>query len=69
MHYLIKDASELTKKTLWTNLAFSFLPVDKDIIAKKIKNLNAKKVAPQEDITLKLLKLNNDIFSQYLSDF
>ena len=41
---------------------FSFLP-----IAKEIKNFNTKKAAPQDDIPVKILKLNNDIFSQYLS--
>ena len=46
---------------------FSFVPADKDIIAKEIKNLNTKKAAPQDDIPVKILKLNNDIFSQYLS--
>ena len=46
---------------------FSFVPVDKDVIAKEIKNLNTKKAAPQDDITVKILKLNNDIFTQYLS--
>ena len=46
---------------------FSFVPVDKDVIAKGIKNLNTKKAAPQDDIPVKILKLNNDIFSQYLS--
>ena len=46
---------------------FSFVPVDKDVIAKEIKNLNTKKAAPQDDIPVKILKLNNDIFSQYLS--
>ena len=43
---------------------FSFVPVD---IVKEIKNLNIKKAAPQDDIPVKILKLNNDIFSQYLS--
>ena len=48
-------------------LKFSFVPVDKDVIAKKIKNFNTKKAAPQYDIPVKILKLNNDIFSLYLS--
>ena len=46
---------------------FSFVPVDKDIIAKETKNLDTKKAVPQDDIPIKMLKLNNDIFSQYLS--
>ena len=61
---------------------FSFVPADKDVIAKEIKNLNTKNAAPQDDIPVKILKLNNapqddipvkilklnnDIFSQYLS--
>ena len=45
---------------------FSFVPVDKDVIEKENKNLNTKKAVPQDDITVKMLKLNN-IFSQYLS--
>ena len=44
-----------------------FVPVDKGVIAKEIKKLNTKKAAPQDDIPVKILKLNNDIFSQYLS--
>ena len=42
---------------------FSFVPVDKDVIAKEIKKLNTKKAASQDEI---LAKLNNYIFSQYL---
>ena len=39
---------------------FSFVPVDKDVT---VKNLDTKKAAPP----VKILKLNTDIFSQYLS--
>ena len=46
---------------------FYFVPVDKDVIAKEIKNLNTKKAAPQNDIPVKILKPYNDIFSQYVS--
>ena len=46
---------------------FSFIPVDKDVIAKEIKNVDTKKGVPQENITGKILKLNNNMFSQYLS--
>ena len=46
---------------------FSFVPVDRDVIAKEIKNLDIKNAASQDDIPVKILKLNNDIFSQYLS--
>ena len=47
---------------------FSFvLQVDQDIIAKEIKNLNPKKATAQDDMLVKLLKMNNDIFFQYLS--
>lgn len=35
------------------------LSVDKDIIAKEIKNLDPKKAVPQDDIPIKLLKLNH----------
>ena len=40
--------------------------VDKDVIAMEIKNLDTKKAAPQDDIPVKILKLNDDIFSEYL---
>ena len=39
---------------------FYFVPVDKDVIAKAI-------TSPQDAIPVKMLKLNNDIFFQYLS--
>ena len=45
---------------------FSFVPADTYVIAKWIKNLDTKKASPQDDIPIKILKLN-DIFSQYLS--
>ena len=45
---------------------FSFVPVDKDFTVKGINNLNTKKAAPRNDIPVKMLKLNNDIFCQYL---
>ena len=32
-----------------------------------IQKLDPKKTVPQDDIPVKLLKLNNDIFFQYLS--
>ena len=51
-----------------SNIEFSFVPVDEDVIAKEIKNFNAKKAAAQDDIPVKILKLTNDIFSQYLSE-
>ena len=55
-------------KQYFKNLTeFSFIPVDKDVIAKEIKNVDTKKVVPQENITAKILKLNNNTFSQYLS--
>ena len=64
----IANISILRIKQYFKNLTeFSFVPVDKDVIPKKIKNLNNKKAAPQDDIPVKILKLNNDMFSQYLS--
>ena len=55
-------------KQYFKNLTeFSFIPVDKDVIGKEIKNVDTKKVVPQENITAKILKLNNNTFSQYLS--
>ena len=63
-----KHPSILWIKQYFKNLTErSFVPVDKDVIAKKIKSLNTKKVAPQDDIPVMILKLNNYIFSQYLS--
>ena len=65
-----KHPSTLRIKQHFKNLAeFSFVPVHKDVIAKKIKNLNTKKAAPQDDIPVKILKLNNDIFLVSVSDF
>ena len=55
------------KKYFKNSSEFSFIPVDKDVIAKEIKSLDTKKAAPQDDIPFKILKLNNDIFSEYLS--
>ena len=46
---------------------FSFVPADKDVITKEIKNLHTKKTVTQDNIPVKILKLSNDIFSQYLS--
>ena len=63
-----KHPSILRIKQYFNNpTEFSPVPVDKDVIAKEIKNLNTKKAAPQDDIPVKILKLKNDIFSQYLS--
>ena len=63
-----KNPSILRIKKYFKNSSeFSFIPVDKDVIAKEIKSLDTKKAAPQDDIPVKILKLNNDIFSQYLS--
>ena len=68
-----KHPSILTIKQYFKNpTEFSFVPVDKDVIAKKITNLkitnDTEKAAPQDDIPVKILKLNNNnIFSQYLS--
>ena len=54
-------------KQFFKNLTeFFFAPVDKDVIVKEVKNLDTKKTVPQDDIPAKILKLNNDIFSQYL---
>ena len=41
---------------------FSFVPIGKDVTAKEIQNLNTK-ATPQDDSPIKILKLNNDIFS------
>ena len=37
---------------------FSFVPVDKEVIAKEIKNLDTKMAAPQDDIPVKILNLS-----------
>ena len=55
------------KQCFKNSTEFSFVPIGEDVIAKEIKNLNTEKVGPQDDIPVKILKLNNDIFSQYLS--
>ena len=36
------------------------MPVGKDVIAKEIKNLDTKKVVPQDDIPVRILKLDNE---------
>ena len=65
-----KHPSILSIKQYFKNpTEFSVAPVDKDVIAKEIKNLSTKKAAPQDDIPVKILKLNDDVFSQYLSRF
>ena len=44
--------------------------MDEDVIAKVIKNLDTKKAVPQDDIPVKIIKPNNDVFlSVYVSDF
>ena len=41
------------KQYFQNSAEFSFAPVDNDVIAKEIKNLNTKKAAPQDDIPVK----------------
>ena len=48
---------------------FHFVSVDKDIEVKEIKNMDTKKAVPQDDISVKTFKLNNDTFSQYFLRF
>ena len=63
-----KHSSILRIKQFFKNpTEFCFVPLSKDVIAKEILNLNTKKAAPEDDIAVKILKLNNDTFSQYLS--
>ena len=63
-----KHPSTLRIKQYFKNPAkFSFVPVDKDVIAKEIKNLDTKKAASQDYIPAKMLKLY--IFSVSVSDF
>ena len=74
IHYCVqwkkisKDPSILRIKQDFKNpTEFSFVVIGKGVIAKEIKDLNTKEAAPQDDISVKILKLNNDIFCQYLS--
>ena len=46
---------------------FYFVPLDEDLIVEEIRNLNLEKVVPQDDIPVKILKLNKDLISQHLS--
>ena len=46
---------------------FYFVTLDEDLIVEEIQNLNLEKVVPQDDIPIKILKLNKDIISQHLS--
>ena len=63
-----KHPSVLRVKQFFKNpTEFSFVPVDKDVIEKEIKNLDTKKTAPKNGIPVKILKLNNDLLSKYLS--
>ena len=39
-----------------------FLPTGKNFTAKEMNNLDVKKTSPLDDIAVKLLKLNNNIF-------
>ena len=55
------------KQHFKNQIEFSFVPIGKDVIGKENKNLDTKKATPQDDIPVKILKLHNDIFSQYLS--
>ena len=49
---------------------FYLVPADRDVLANEIKNLETKKAASQDDILVKILKLNNNIiFSAFVSDF
>ena len=58
-----KHPSILRIKQYFKNPAkFPFLPVDKEVIAKEIKNLDTEKAALQDHIPVKVLKLNNDLF-------
>ena len=53
-----KHSSILRIKQYLKNPAeFFFVPVDKGVIAEEIKNLDTKKVVPQDDIPVKILKL------------
>ena len=58
-----KHPSILRIKQHFKNPAkFPFRPVDKEVIAKEIKNLDTEKAALQDHIPVKVLKLNNDLF-------
>ena len=39
-----------------------FLPAGKNFTAKEMNNLDVKKTSPLDDIAVKLLKLNNNVF-------
>lgn len=45
---------------------FYFVPLDEDLIVEEIQNLNLEKVVPQDDIPVKILKLNEGVILQHL---
>ena len=47
--------------------SFSFQPVSIDKVKDIIKTLNTKKACPDRDIPVKLIKMNEDIFSRLIS--
>ena len=48
-------------------IAFSFENMKKELIEKKINDLERKKTAPQNEIPVKILKLNADFVSPFIS--
>ena len=54
------------KNTVKIPKEYSFKNIDKEFIEKVIKNLNPKKSVPQNDIPVKILKLNADLGSPFI---
>ena len=48
--------------------SFSFVEIDNSEMKKEIKNLNAKKAIPQNNIPVKHLKESSDVIFEVLSD-
>ena len=48
-------------------IAFSFENMKKELIEKIINDLERKKTAPQNEIPVKILKLNADFVSPFIS--
>lgn len=64
--YSMHSSIARIKNTVKIPKEYSFENIDKEFIEKVIKNLNSKKSGPQNDIPVKILKLNADFVSPFI---
>ena len=57
------------QKTKKLNSTFSFQNTDTDVVIKVINNLNAAKTCQVNDIPTKAIKINKDIFANFITPF